>query len=1033
MLALLLCSVVAFAQRTVTGRVTDMSGEPLPGVYVLAVNSKEGAVTDEKGAYSIKVKDGESLLFSFLGMNDLTEPCDGRSVIDVTMTDDSVSLDEVVVVAYGEQKKASLTGAISSVAGGKLLEAPATNLSSLLGGRVAGVSSVQESGQPGADQAILNIRGSRYGVTYIVDGFVRSISDIDPNDIASVSVLKDASAAALYGMQSAGGVIIVTTKKGDRDANAISYTGTVGISQNANFPKFLNAEQFAWYYNKGLEMDGYPTVFTQEQVALMKNGDDSDGWGDTDWTSKIFGTGINHKHNVSAQGGNDRVRYYVSFGYLGQKGNIEGYSYQRFNLRSNIDAKLAKDLKLSIGVSGQKSDTKAPGFASGGSEAEGEVWMSVARQAIAMHPYLPEKYEGYYTATPNRIGQPCSPLSAIRQSGYNNSDNYYLQTNATLRWDMSFLKGMSLQVSGSFDHNYSTSKILSTPYEVMLATLPTDGSTTMRYTKVLDPRATSYNTLAEGLSRWTSLVGNAQLAYNNKFADKHTVDAMFVAELRSGKSNGFSSYGKEVPFEELPELGFAKPADSPIGGWSNGSRSAGFLVRARYEYADRYFVEFSGRVDGSYKFSGNVSGKRWGFFPAGSVGWRINEEPFFGDARRIVDDLKLRFSVGELGNDNVSPYSFLNQYGFSSPLFINGNRYNALSTSGIANKNLTWERVRSYNLGVDLLMWGGKLGVNVDAFYNYNYDILTYMGSSYPPSMGGYYPTIENYNKTDSRGVEVVLSHTNTAAEHTRHPLRYSISFNLTYAYSRWLKYPDSANVPEWQVLTGKEVGSMLGWVADGLYQSEEEIDNSAWPFGQRPRCGDIKYVDLNGDGVIGYEDKAFSGQSNRPKLTAGLNFNLQWAGLDFSMLFTAGALFNVSLTGTYFNGNDDNTIYTETFKEGGNSPLYLVEGAWREDNRNGQYPRLTVNAPTNNNGLASTFWFRDGKYIRLKSIQLGYTFPLKWTQTFKCKQLRLFFEGSNIFTISGLPEGIDPESPGVNNGYYPQQRTFMGGLTITF
>jgi TonB-linked outer membrane protein, SusC/RagA family len=1031
-IALMFFSVSAFAQqKTVNGTVSDNSGEPLAGAYVVVKGTTNATMTGNDGKYSIKCKVGDVLTYTYLGMTDQNIAVGARDVINVTLAPAATSIEEVVVVGYGQQKKTTLTGSVSQISGDELIKAPSTNVSSLLGGRVSGIASVQESGQPGADQASITIRGSRYDVTYIVDGMPRSLDEVDPNDIATVSVLKDASAAAVYGLKSAGGVIIITTKKGDQGKNTISYNGSYGISTNANFPKFLNAEQFAWYYNKASEMDGYDPVFTQQEVALMTNGDDSDGWGDTDWIGKVFGIGKNQKHNISVQGGTDKFRYFASIGYLGQQGNIKNYLYDKFNIRTNIESQINEDLKLTVGISGQTDRTSQPGFSSGGSESDA-TWMSVARQAIASLPYLPMTYDGLPVASKNSYGQGSSPIAAVEESGYNKNQGYDLQTNLELEYKIPSIIGLTAKVVGSYDHGYSTSKILATPYYVMVANLPTDGSTNINYIKSLDVRGTSYNTLGEGLSQYTQAIGNASLEYVKTIAEDHHIDLMALGEIRQYDFNGFAAYGKNLPFAELPELSFATPNDSPISGYSGKTRSLGFVSRIRYDYADKYLFEFTGRLDGSYKFAGNVAGKRYGFFPAVSLGWRMSEEHFIKDNLPQINNLKLRASLGELGSDSVSEYSFLNQYSFDNPLYINGTRNNALYTSGLANPNLTWEHIRSYNFGIDVGLWNDILTFSIDGFYNYNYDILQYMGGSYPPSMGGYYPSYENYSATDSKGVDIVIGHKNTIGS-GKDAFTYGVNLNISYAYSRWLKYPDSVNTPDYQCLTGKETGIMLGWIADGLYQSEEEIDNSPWPFGQRPRVGDIKYEDLNGDGVVEYADKAFVGRTNRPELSAGLNLSAAWMGFDLNMLLTGAALFDISLTGTYYNGNDDNTIFTSTFKEGGNSPVYLVEQAWREDNANGTYPRLSVNSPTNNNGLASTFWFRDGKYLRLKTVQLGYTIPKSITEKIGSSNIRIYLDGSNLFTLSGLPQGIDPESPGVNNGYYPQQRTFMAGISLTF
>ena len=366
-------------------------------------------------------------------------------------------------------------------------------------------------------------------------------------------------------------------------------------------------------------------------------------------------------------------------------------------------------------------------------------------------------------------------------------------------------------------------------------------------------------------------------------------------------------------------------------------------------------------------------------------------------------------------------------------MILNNQILQALRTSVVANPNLTWENMLTYNVGLDFTMWKGLLGMEFDAFYNYTYDMLTYMGGDYPPSMGGYYPSWANYNRMESKGLELLLTHRNSF-DLAGSRFTYGIGFNISYATNRWLRYPDSPNTVNSRKNVGKRVDGYNVWIADGLYRTEEEIDNSAW-YGTRPNVGDIKYRDLNGDGRIDEDDRTLIGRSNRPELTYGLNIDFTWMGFDFNAQFTGGALFDVSLAGTYYNGYDDNTVWTQAFKENANSPLYLVENAYTVLNPDGEFPRLTLGNQGHggDNGLASTFWLRDGKYIRLKSAQLGYSLPRKWLKHIKVEQFRIFVEGSNLFTIDGLPQGIDPESPGVNNGYYPQQRTVMGGISLTF
>ena len=1041
----------ALAQNVLRGTVTDAAGQPMAGVTVMVAGTSNGTVTDLDGKYSLNVKKGDSIEYICLGLSTVEYICDGSPVHDVVMQEDALFLDDVVVVGYGTQKKSSLTSAVSAIKGEELLKAPATNVSQVLAGRLPGISSVQESGEPGLDQASLRIRGSVYGVSYVVDGYpVDSINDIDPADIESISVLKDGASAAVYGLQAAGGVIIITTKRGEKGATKITYNASLGASMNANFPQFMNGPQFAYYYNVAQMMDQlangeitdesqYVPYFTQENIAAMTNGDPTDGWDNVDYVNKVFGTGFTQKHNVTVQGGTDKMKYFTSFGYMGQKGNIDNFSYNRYNLRANIDADIAKNFHFTLGLSGVLGNRHTPAYSSGGSDSDYGYeagWFSVARQTIQMFPYLPETYNGSYTgAVQNNQAYLCSPLAAIYESGSKDTRSTSLSANTSLSYNVPWVKGLSLKVSGSFDYSNSYNKNLSLPYS--LQQMYKDDSGEWQWKERTDNPHISdnVNNLGEASTYSQQLVGQAGIYYASSFG-KNNVDAMVLAEMRDYKGNSLSAYAKNLPFDSLPELSNGVATNDPVGGWSNETRSAGYVFRLKYDYDEKYLAEFTGRYDGSYKFAGMTS-TRWGFFPSVSVGWRISKEPWMQNLS-FLDDLKLRASMGLLGNDSVSAYMFLSSYSQAANVALAQNGSSsvispAYYTSGIANTDLTWEKTQSWNVGFDATLWGGKLGLEVDGFYNYTYDMLTYQSTGYPSSMGGYYPTWVNKNAIDAAGIDVMVSH-RSHFDLGGKPFWYDIAASATYSHTRWLVYEDEPNIVDYRKVVGTTYGSILCWKADGLFTSEEEIDNSAW-YGTRPNVGDIKYVDINGDGKIDEDDKGYFGRSNRPQLTFGLNLNFSWNGFDFNAQFTGGALFDVSLTGTYYNGYDDNTIWTQTFKEGGNSPLYLVQNAYSIYNTDATFPRLTLSTTSHggDNGLSSTFWIRDGKYVRLKTAQLGYTIPKKLTDFVGVESLRIFVEGQNLFTIDGLPEGIDPESPGVNNGYYPQQRLLMGGLTLTF
>ena len=1039
------------AQNIIQGVVKDAAGEALVGVSVLVKGSAgNGTITNINGNYSIRADARDVLLFSYVGMKSQEIRVGNRRTVDVIMEDDASTLNDVVVVGYGTAKKQSLTGAVSAIKGDELLKGPSTNVSSLLGGKLPGLSSVQESGEPGKDQASLRIRGSQYNALYIVDGMPRSISDIDPNDIESISVLKDGASAAVYGLNAAGGVVIVTTKKGREGKPQLSYSGQYGISVNANFPEFMNGPEFAHYYNMADMMDklangtitkreDYKPIFTEKNIKDMLNGDPTDGWDNVNYIDKVFGTGTNVKHNLVLQGGTSDMHYLLSGGFMNQKGNIDNFDYRRYNMRVNLDSKLGKDWKITFGALGNVGRRRTPGYNSGGSDDGSEIshevgWLSIGHQAIMMRPYLPEQYKGLYTGTiPNNASVVYSPLAAIYQSGYKKTNSFELNSNLSLEYAAPWLTGLTFKAAGSYDYLSSQNKNLDTPYQTY--TMSTASEKFGVYSLKDDPRDASSNLNHVGDGQYTSqqLVGQLSIEYA-RLLGKHNIDAMLLVEARDWKENGFSAYAYHVPFAELPELSLGDAIEkNPIAGYSGHTRTAGYVFRLKYDYANTYLAEFSGRYDGSYNFSGNVSNKRWGFFPSLSLGWRITNEKFMEQSKSWLDDLKIRLSVGLLGNDGVPPYSFLSTYDFGTNWISNGTAYRSLYSTAIPNLELTWSKTRSQNIGFDATLWHGLLGLEFDWFYNLNYDLLARMGGDKAPSMGGYYPTWKNNNRYCNYGFEWSISHRNRFTL-AGSPFDYSVNLNMTYAKSKWLRYPDSPNTMEWRKVVGTSVDAYYAWEAEGLFRSEEEITKSAW-YGSRPNVGDIKYKDKNGDNVIDEQDKAIIGRSNRPQVMMGLNIGASWNGFDLNLQFTGGFKFDVSLLGTYYNGYDDNTVWSQTFKEGANSPLWLVRDSYSIDNPNGKYPRITLSQTSHggNNGLASTFWMRKGDYIRLKTAQLGYTLPKAWTHFVGIQRVRVFVEGSNLFTLDDLPTGIDPESPRVNNGYYPQQRTFMGGINITF
>ena len=1026
-LFMVLSPSAAWAQNIVKGTVVDESGEPIIGATVMVEGTTTGVSTDFNGKFSITAKVGSQLEVSFLGMETQLVPVTASTAaMTITLKNEAERLDEVVVVGYGVQKKQSVTAAISQISGKDLEKAPMGDVTNMLAGRVAGVTAVQQSGQPGADGSSLMVRGQ--SVLYIVDGVPRDINQINPEDIESISVLKDASAAAVYGLDG-NTVIIVTTKRGQKGAATISYKGSYGISQNANPMTLLDGPGYAYWYNKALELDGQTPIFTSDIVQKMINKED--GWGNTNWYDKVFDIGHNMSHTISATGGNDNMNYFTSIGMFDQKGNVDNFNFRRYTLRANLTAKIAKNLTLEVGISGRIQDHDQPTYSA--SDAD---WNNVAQQAMRVHPYVPEKVtiDGteYHTATPTASAT-VNPVAAYEESGSNKRLATYIEPNISLRWDIPWVKGLSAKFFASYDMTFTHTKLFSTPYELALGNFSYDENgyiSKMNYTVSQTYSGLgSENSLQEASYYNYYGVTQTSLSYDNTFG-KHRVAALALLETRDSKSN--THYGRtyELLFENLPELNFGDKASDKrtVGGTSGRSRQVGFVVRLNYDYDNRVYVELSGRYDGTYLFSG-MNGSRWGFFPAASAGWRISEEKWFNAS--WVDNLKLRGGIGLTGTSAVSAYQYLNTMNISSgnSVVIGGQGQQSIYTSGIANPNITWEKNLNYNLGVDATFWGGLLGIEADVFYTYKYDMLASASGAYPPSVGGYYPAWENKNKQDVRGFDFSLSHNNRVGDFS-----YGIKFMGSFAKRRWLLYSgDADNAPDYQKLTGKEVGSVIGFIDQGLFQSQEEIENSPTMVGKSIRVGDIKYLDRNGDGKVSYEqDRGYVGTSVYPKFTAGLSFNCEWKGIDLNFLLQGATGSTIALTGVYSGGIMDNTSMTKPFYHGGNSPFYLVENSWTPDNTDAYFPRLSL-ASSSNNAYSSTRWYRPGDYLRLKTLQLGYTLPAKITKKIGIQRVRVYVEGSNLFTLSHVGKyNIDPELPSVNNGYYPQQRVMSVGLNIT-
>ena len=1024
LIALIFC-IQAFAQIPVKGRVVDADGEPLPGVVVMQKSSGSmGAMTDENGNFSLSVSSADAvLIFTLMGYQDAEEPVGAKRHFNVTLKDDTTFLDEAVVVGYGVQKKGTLTSSIASINREKLSSAPTDNMSNMLGGKLPGLVSRQTSGVPGENEAQIYIRGiSTTGTStplVLVDGVERDFSNLDPSEIADITILKDAASAAVYGVKGANGVILVTTRRGDVASTTVTYNASLTMSGNAEMIELLNGEEFAYWHNKASDLDGLMREYSEQQIGYIRNGNDPQGiFGNTDYLDLIFKkVAYGQNHNLSISGGSKSVRYFVGGSYLDQDGIIDNVWFKRYNLRSNVDINLSDDLTLKLDVSGRIENRHQNGVSAGSSDPTASLdnggaeygYKNIVFYALSARPTTrPMTPDGVYIGYQN-------PLVARDASGFQEKNRSFVQTGVTLQYNVPFVKGLTAKAMGSYDFQNTLQKKLLLPCDQVTPKY-SGADETLTLTPGNSPHlASGVNQLTESHQLFSRYTFTAQLNYQNTF-DLHEVGADLVWE-QSGTSSRYFAAGKQnFAITEIPDLDFSTDVTpNSVRGYHSNTGRQGLLLRANYVYDGKYIVSASLRNDWSAKFS---KSHRLGVFPALSLGWRMNEA------------LKLRASWGVLGNDSISDFLYVQGVSLSTKptAVINGKPVQSISTTSVPNSDITWETTTTYNVGADLRLWDGLLSAEADVFYKVTTNILQSQAGENPPSIGSNFPAIVNSGVVDVKGFELSLKHENKVGE-----LAYTIGANTSFARNRYISINDSDNIPAYQSKLGQSLGAVLGYVSDGLYRDEQDLASSP-KTSNAVRVGDIKYKDLNGDGKITAEDRTWIARSPIPEVMFGLDFNFKWRGFDAVLFFQGATNTEIMLCGTYSAlGYSDGTYYTQAFKWGSNPPKYLVEGSWTPDHTDASYPRLSTQSSPNN-VYTSDFWARDASYLRLKNVQLGYTFPKTVTRKFYVDALRLYVSASNVFTISGLSAlGIDPEAPSVNNGYYPQQRVVSLGASLTF
>lgn len=1018
-------NVKAKKETKITGIITDENDQPAIGVTVFEKISGDGTISDFNGEYEIEVPENGVLVFSFIGYKTIELPVAGKSKIDLKLEVESTKIEEIVVVAYGVQKRAHLTGSVASLSSKELSQKPVDNLTTMLSGRLPGVITRQQSGVPGENQAKFFVRG-RSSPTgsgaplIIVDGVERPFDNLDPNEIESISILKDAASAAMYGVRAANGVVMITTKSGKESQKiSLNFTSTYSISKNTAFPDYPDGVDYALWHNKARALDGQALDYTDSDIEKIRNGDPDKILGNTEWTKLIFEPFAPQAYqNLNITGGNSKLRFFNNAAYLHQDGIIKGVSFDRINLRSNVEYEVNPNFNIALNIAGRVEERKQPGTSPGSQDITINNYKNIIFYSILARPTtLPTLPEGTSLGWGN-------PIVARDQSGFYNQKRKIFQSTATFKYKIPGIDGLNIKANLSYDYENSLAKHFQVPQR--LATWDYAKRELVYFDRLMSKDiASNKNELSQGFSDYHRITTQLSADYSKAFG-KNTLNALVLFEEQSTKTSSFGVAAQDLPLTSLPDLNFASQYITNSLYGSRGQRGTrGLVSRVGYIINDKYMTEFTGRADWSSRFA---KGKRLGVFPAIALGWNVSRENFFQPLTPVVSRLKLRASAGLLGNDDIGDFRFLKRFNLSSqPEVIFGDRsYLDLLTGAVPSYDITWEKTVTYNGGFEADIFDGMFSLEFDAFYKVTSDILQSIAGVFPPSVGGNFPSVVNAGKMEAKGFEAIVTH----RKQVNKDFNYQISANVTLSRNKFLETDESPNVPPWQRRTGQPLGAVLGWVSDGLFQNAEEISSSALTT-YEVKPGFIRYKDLNGDGVINFADRTWIGRSPIPEVIGGLNLSAGYKNLSVSAFFQGATRTDLMLTGEYLGaGFSDGTFFTQPFKWGANTPYFILENTWQKEGDQTEFPRLTTITPFNNN-LSTDFWKRDASYLRLKTVEVSYTFNLKPNKYSGQTKLNVFFSGTNLWTLSRL-KFIDPEAPTVNNGFYPQQKVYNFGINLS-
>lgn len=998
----------------VQGKLVDDQGNPLIGATVKVRGTSRVFTTDSKGEFKISAARGSVLEFSYLGYKPKEVVIGDELTLTVVLEADQAQLNEIMVMGYTTQLRANVTGSVATINAEQLTTVPVANVTNALAGKLPGLLAVQRSGEPGLDASTISIRGFGSALV-VIDGVVgRDFQRLDPNEIESISILKDAS-AAVYGVLSGNGVILVTTKRGKNGQPQFSYNMNYGVQTVTRYPEFVNAAEFAELKNEDqanknlINKTNAALPYTPDDIEKFRTGADF-AHPNTDWYDLMVKKFTPQTlHNISVRGGSERIKYYFQLGQTNQDGMWKGdnQKYAKYNLRSNVDAKVNEFLDLSLDLGGRIEKRNSP--------VDDSYLMSSWMQY--MHPIFNAK-------TPDgklNVANIFNPLAFLDEniSGFDHNRRNVLEAALTLNYKIPFINGLNFKLKGAFDTYYSTRKFWQKKYDVY----------TWNQTTQQSVYSTSYrtNTLLQENNNWQQTNLQASLEYVKSFDQRHNLNFLILYEQNESNFEYLTASRDNylAPIDQLfagPSLNQQNYGDAD----QNGRQS--ILGKINYDYKGKYLFESIIRYDGSAKFAPD---KRWGLFPAVTLGWRISEEGFLKNNFKAIDDMKLRLSAGKQGNDATGDFQFLAGYTFPSGGYILGNNglYSGLVDKGIPNPDILWEKSTIYNAGLDLSLWKRNLGIEFDVFYRKRTGVLATPLALVPATFGASFAK-ENLNEDMNMGFELVLSHRNKIGA-----VNYDISSNVSLTRvkngyiernnptSQWDNYRNNFE-SRWTNIT-------FGYKAIGQFQSFEEIKASPLQDARQNSTllpGDIKYEDYNLDGIIDSRDEQVIGSGQVPLVNFGTSFNFRWKA------FSAG----IHLQGSgWFNMIEQDYLRAPFFNSM-NAYAYMTD-RWRRENPSdpnsawipGKYPS-TISNGTANNKLGSTYWVRDASYLRLKSLNFSYTLKSKHLEKIGVNAVSISVSGQNLFVISQIKH-IDPETPTGRLSYYPQQKTYNFGLNVTF